>query len=101
MGCTRFSFAATLKRYYLDLVAQVSAGQQISPDAIWLVDNYSFLQTQAREVREALPLAYWRRLPMDGRMPRVYTIARDLAELAGTDFSAVRLQKLLETDSRV
>src|SRR6185295_6738646 len=101
MGSSRFSFAATLKRYYYDLVAQVSAGRQIAPDAVWLVDNYSFLQTQIREVREALPPSYWRRLPLDGRMPRIYTIARDLAELAGTDFSAARLQPMLESDPRI
>src|SRR4051794_3856738 len=98
MGCTNFrSLAAALKRTYLDLVGQVSAGGQLPPEAIWLVDNYAFLQTQIREVCEALPTSYWRRLPQDGRMPRIYGFACELAEQAGTDFSEARLQQLLES----
>jgi hypothetical protein len=101
MGSIHRSLGFRLKRDYLNLVARASAGESLAPDAVWLLDNYAFLQTQVREVCEALPKGYWRRLPVDGRMPRIYTIARDLAELAGTDFSALRLHQLLESDPRI
>jgi hypothetical protein len=90
-----------LKRSYQRLMARAAAGETLAPDAVWLVDNYAFLLQQVREVCDALPKSYWRRLPVDGRMPRIYTIARDLAELGGTDFSAARLKVLLEADARI
>src|SRR5436190_18551522 len=98
MGCNYQSFSSALKRMYLDLVAEAASGRQIAPEAVWLVDNHAFLQTQIREVCESLPAAYWRRLPRDGDMPRIYGIARELAELAGTDFAETRLLQLLQHD---
>ena len=99
-----FRFAArsrTATRLPRISLAQAAAGSPLPADAAWLMDNYAFLQTQIREVRESLPPSYWRRLPAESGIPRVYPIAQELAELAGTDFSAARLQQLLESDARI
>jgi hypothetical protein len=101
MGCMHLKLASALKNLYAELVAQAAAGKQLTSDAEWLVDNYAFVQTQVREVCEALPRAYWTRLPMEDGMPRVHKIAREVAELAGTDFSGARVQKLLQNDERI
>ncbi len=50
-----------------------------SPKAAWLLDNYSFLQSQIREIRDALPRTYCRQLPVIDDEPRVYRLAVELA----------------------
>jgi cyclic beta-1,2-glucan synthetase len=50
-----------------------------SPKAAWLLDNYSFLQSQIREIREALPRSFCRQLPAIDHEPCVYRLAVELA----------------------
>ncbi len=50
-----------------------------SPKAAWLLDNYSFLQSQIREIREGMPRAFCRQLPVIDDEPRVYRLAVELA----------------------
>jgi hypothetical protein len=58
--------------------------QPLPPKAVWLLDNYSFIQSQITEVREAMPPAYCRKLPLSGGQPRIYTLA---ARLAGAELN--------------
>ncbi len=55
-------------------------GQTPPPRAVWLLDNYAFVQSQIQEVREALPRTYCRELPLVDGEPRVYRLASRLAE---------------------
>ena len=50
------------------MVSRAADGEALPPAAVWLVDNYAFLSTQIREVRESLPRAFYRTLPA-GRRP--------------------------------
>ena len=89
------SLAGALKRVYTGLVAQATAGQPLAPEAVWLVDNYAFVQTQIREVAEGLPQSYWRRLPHDGNLPRVYGIAREIAQGSARDGEGRRRRDII------
>src|SRR5436190_5505143 len=73
----------TLRQYCECLLSEAKAGQSLPPKAAWLIDNYSYIQSQIREIREAMPRAYYRDLP---RMktglfrsdPRVYRLAKEI-----------------------
>ncbi len=62
------------------LTASIKAGQQITPAAIWLLDNFYLIDEQIRTAKHHLPKNYSRELPrlMQGQTagrPRVYDIA--------------------------
>ena len=68
------------------LLSEAAEGREMPPAAAWLVDNYEFIHAQVRDVREAIPPAYYRRLPRPGLKapqaePRIYHLA---AVLVGT-----------------
>ncbi|MFN0121480.1 MAG: hypothetical protein ACKV2V_13385, partial [Blastocatellia bacterium] len=73
---------------YRALSDAVYFGQEISPAAEWLVDNFHIVEEQLRQIRENLPKRYYRELPKlsTGEMqgyPRIYAIAH--AFIAHTD----------------
>ena len=60
--------------------AQTASGHDISPAAEWLIDNAHLIEAQLKEIHEALPHHYFRRLPvlMDAPLvglPRIYGVA--------------------------
>jgi cyclic beta-1,2-glucan synthetase len=70
--------------------AAARAGEPLTPDAEWLLDNFYIIEDVLREVRHDLPRGYYRELPKlaDGPLrgfPRVYALALTL--IAHTDSS--------------
>ena len=84
------------------LIAEAAAGRALPPAAVWLVDNYVFLHAQAREVREALPPAYYKLLPRleEGPLsgdPRAYAVALEILEHAQDGISVDGIAGFLES----
>lgn len=80
--------AKILLNSYHDSAAELERGESIVPAAEWLLDNYHLVEAQIREVRDALPVGYYRQLPKlaDGLFagyPRVFGLA--WAYVAHTD----------------
>lgn len=78
----------TLRAAYQYVAREAQAGQDISPAAEWLFDNFHLIEAQLREIREGLPARYYRSLPvlLDAPLaglPRVYGLA--WAYVAHTD----------------
>src|SRR5215813_2886635 len=48
---------------YRTLAEAVFQGQEISPAAEWLVDNFHIVEQQLRQIREDLPKGYYYQLP--------------------------------------
>ncbi|MCA1594419.1 MAG: hypothetical protein LC754_17700, partial [Acidobacteria bacterium] len=73
---------------YRSLAEAIRGEHAISPAAEWLVDNFHIVEEQLREIREDLPVGFYRELPklrsgeMEG-FPRIYALA--LALIAHTD----------------
>lgn len=73
---------------YASIVKAVGEGDEITPGAEWLLDNFYVVRDQLREIREDLPRRYYRELPklMDGQLagyPRVYALVVEI--IAHTD----------------
>ena len=59
---------------------QAAAGEDISPAAEWLLDNFHLIEAQLKEIHDGLPASYFRKLPVLideplAGLPRVYGIA--------------------------
>lgn len=71
---------AVLREAHRYIGAQAATGYDISPAAEWLLDNFHLIEAQIRAIREGLPRAYFRALPLLqdpplAGLPRVYGIA--------------------------
>lgn len=69
-----------LRQAHRYIGAQAATGYDISPAAEWLLDNFHLVEAQIREIREGLPLHYFRRLPVLqaeplAGLPRIYGVA--------------------------
>lgn len=70
----------TLRAAYQFVAREARAGQDISPAAEWLFDNFHLIEAQLREIREGLPARFYRALPvlLDAPLaglPRIYGVA--------------------------
>jgi cyclic beta-1,2-glucan synthetase len=77
-----------LLEYYRATARAVELEQAITPAAEWLLDNFYIVEEQLREIRDDLPLGFYRKLPklVSGHLegyPRVYGVA--WAYVAHTD----------------
>lgn len=69
-----------LREAYRFIGAQAQAGGYLSPASEWLLDNFYLIESQLKEVHEALPGRYFRALPaltdpaLKG-LPRIYGVA--------------------------
>ena len=60
-------------------------GEVVPAEAEWLLDNYYVVEEQLREIRDDLPRGYYQELPKTkAGHPRVYELARELAEYTAT-----------------
>lgn len=91
----------TLRAAYQYVAREAQAGQDISPAAEWLFDNFHLIEAQLREIREGLPARYYRSLPVLqdaplAGLPRIYGVA--WAYVAHTDsaFDEPLLVQLLD-----
>ena len=80
--------ARQLVAAYRALAEAIQRERAISPAAEWFVDNFHIVEDQLREIREDLPVGYYRELPKLERgelagYPRVYALA--LTFVAHTD----------------
>jgi cyclic beta-1,2-glucan glucanotransferase len=69
-----------LLEYYRAIARAVQQEHMITPAAEWFVDNFFIVEEQLREIRDDLPVGYYRELPKlaSGHLegyPRVYGIA--------------------------
>jgi cyclic beta-1,2-glucan synthetase len=94
--------ARQLVAAYITLAEAIKRERAISPAAEWLVDNFHIVEDQLREIREDLPVGYYRELPklLNGELagyPRVYALA--LAFVAHTDsnLDAETLRRFIRT----
>ena len=74
--------------YYRATAHAVELEQGITPAAEWLLDNFYIVEEQLREIRDDLPVGFYRKLPklVSGHLegyPRVYGVA--WAYVAHTD----------------
>ncbi|WP_291010617.1 glucoamylase family protein [Hydrogenophaga sp.] len=70
----------TLRSAYEFIALASHDWQEVSPAAEWLLDNFHLIEAQLREIREGLPLSYYRTLPVlqDAPLvglPRIYGVA--------------------------
>jgi cyclic beta-1,2-glucan synthetase len=70
----------SLRTSHEHIASHALSGQDISPGAEWLFDNFHLIEDQLREIRDGLPARYYRTLPvlqdapLQG-LPRIYSIA--------------------------
>ena len=98
--------ARVLQQSYSALAAAAQKDQAISPAAEWLLDNFHVIDDQLREVRSALPSAYYRELPklVDGHLaghPRVYGITWEFVAHTDSRFDADLLERYVLAYQRV
>ncbi len=70
----------SLRQAYRDIAQETLRGNDISPAAEWLFDNFHLIESQLLEIREGLPASYYRSLPLlqDAPLtglPRIYGVA--------------------------
>ncbi len=73
--------AAVIHDAYALLTAAAARGNQLTPAAEWLIDNYHLIEQQIVTAQQHLPRAYHRELPRlanPAGTPRVYEIALEL-----------------------
>ena len=82
------SNSESLEAAYDAIVAAVGEGEEITPGAEWLLDNFYVVREHLIEIREDLPRRFYRELPKLARgplagYPRVYALALEI--IAHTD----------------
>ncbi|MEP6849049.1 MAG: glucoamylase family protein [Acidobacteriota bacterium] len=75
--------------------------EPLTPSAEWLVDNFHVVEDQLREVRQDLPLKFYRELPKLGTgifesYPRIYHLALEVVTHTDNRLDAVTLGTFLE-----
>ena len=73
-------------------ISGVRAGRATATAAEWLLENYTYLRSQAREIRESMPAGFYRRLPKaSGGTPLVFQAAREaVGSLDTLDAESIR-----------
>lgn len=73
------SNAQLLREAHRVFADAVKAGEPTANDVEWLLDNFSIVEEQLREIYEDLPRGYYRELPkLDDGQPRVYRLSLEL-----------------------
>jgi len=98
--------AKVLRQAYTVIALAAQKDQAISPAAEWLIDNFHVIDDQLREIRAALPAAYYRELPklVDGPLaghPRVYGIAWEFVAHTDSRFDPDLLERFVRAYQRV
>jgi cyclic beta-1,2-glucan synthetase len=69
-----------LRQAHAAIAAQASTGYDLSPAALWLLDNFHLIEAQLQAIHEGLPRSFFRALPvlLDeplAGLPRIYGVA--------------------------
>jgi cyclic beta-1,2-glucan synthetase len=68
-----------LRAAHAELTRAIIAGENLTTDAEWLLDNFTIVEEQLRQIREDLPHGFYRELPKTGDgLPLVYSLALEL-----------------------
>jgi cyclic beta-1,2-glucan synthetase len=89
-----------LRSVYVALTDDARRGEQPSPAAEWLLDNFPMISSAARDIRHDLPPAFYRRLPRMGAdefagLPRVYAMALELIGRSAGRLDPQRLHRFV------
>src|SRR5436305_7666980 len=87
---------------YHTLAEAIRRESAISPAAEWFVDNFHIVEDQLREIREDLPVGYYRELPKLERgdlagYPRVYALALTFVAHTDSRLDAEALRRFIRT----
>jgi cyclic beta-1,2-glucan synthetase len=93
--------ARRLRECYAVLADDARRGVTVAPAAEWLLDNYQLVEAEVENVREFLPLEYYRQLPKvrsrdGGTESRIEAMARELVERSDARLDAQRLTRFLK-----
>ena len=91
---------------YRALAQAIRQGQEITPAAEWLVDNFHIIDEQLREIRDDLPQGYYRELPkLDSGpfqgLPRVFGAAWAFVAHTDSRFDPEILRRFVRAYQRV
>ena len=89
-----------LRDVYLDLSDDARQGEESSPAAEWLLDNFPVISASARDIRHDLPAAFYHRLPQMqtdefAGQARVYAMASELVGHSAGRLDAQRLHRFM------
>ncbi len=95
-----------LREAYRVIAAAVREERAITPAAEWLVDNFHVVDEQLREIRDDLPVGYYRELPKlaEGPLagyPRVYGLAWAFVAHTDSRFDPETLRRFVHAYQRV
>ena len=91
-------FEKLLRKTCEEIIQGARAGRAGSTTGEWLLENYSYLRTQIREIRDSLPRAYYRKLPKQqgSGMPQIFSAAYELAAGHAEDLTSEKLVAFFE-----
>jgi cyclic beta-1,2-glucan synthetase len=91
---------------YQAIARAIHREQNITPAAQWLVDNFYIVEEQLREIRNHLPVSFYRKLPkldtghLEG-YPRVYGVAWAYVAHTDSHFDPETLRRFIAAYQRV
>jgi cyclic beta-1,2-glucan synthetase len=95
-----------LLEYYRATARSIQGEESITPAAQWLVENFYIVEEQLREIRDDLPLGFYKKLPKlaSGHLegyPRVYGIAWAFVAHTDSRFDPEILRRFVSAYQRV
>ncbi|HWP11896.1 MAG TPA: glycosyl transferase, partial [Ramlibacter sp.] len=98
--------AAVLLAAYRASAAELESGRGVVPAAEWLLDNYHLVEAQIREIRDDLPVGYYRQLPKLAAgpfagYPRVFGLAWAFVAHTDSHFDPGALRRFIVAYQRV
>ena len=95
-----------LLEYYRSTARAIQREQAITPAAQWLVDNFYIVEEQLREIRDHLPVSFYRKLPKlaSGHLkgyPRVFGVAWAFVAHTDSRFDPEVLRRFVAAYQRV
>ncbi|MCB1714480.1 MAG: glycosyl transferase [Candidatus Competibacteraceae bacterium] len=98
--------ARVLLAAYRASAIELESGRDVVPAAEWLLDNYHLVEAQIREIRDDLPLGYYRQLPKLANgpfvgYPRVFSLAWAFVAHTDSNFDPDSLRRFIAAYQRV
>ncbi len=98
--------AAVLLEAYRASAAELESGRGVVPAAEWLLDNYHLVEEQIREIKDDLPIGFYRQLPKlaDGPFagyPRVFGITWAFVAHTDSHFDPQMLCRFIQAYQRI
>src|SRR6476661_8745690 len=89
-----------LREVYVTLTDDGKVGEERTPAAEWLLDNFHLLSAAARDIRHDLPSSFYQRLPVVASdefagLPRVYAMAVEIIGRSAGRLDPQRLHRFV------